>query len=385
MFPETNLINELQINKHLPDTRANKETNVLVLNYTMTCPLTCDFCCYGCAPTRKEKMELKLALRLVNEAAEMGKFSSIAFTGGEPLIYVDEILLIGKTLRKLNLPFTIQTAAHWAEHEAQALDLASRLVDAGLRRANISFDPSHLKFISRNAAINAAQCFAKLGIDVNVVGTFFTANEKLEEILPELAARSDINLITKYVAKVGRGRKYDISPKTYGILPDLSAFACYRKIYHDLVIFWDGKTYPCCSVSNRATEGIVLGNAYEVSLRELFERLDGSSMFKIMKREGFGRLYEIIRQLEPSLHAALPSVEDAVSPCNLCHSIFKKPELSAKVHEVFVRYQRERTAELAETVQTLIGDIPFHNYLTTILNQPQSKGEYHDRPVHVEE
>ena len=385
MVPEPNLISEQQINERLPGTQAGKETNVLVLNYTMTCPLACDFCCYGCTPTRKEKMELKLALRLVHEAAEMGKFSLIGFTGGEPLIYADEILLIGKTLRKLNLPFTIATAAHWAEQEPQALDLASRLVDAGLRRVNISFDPSHSKFISRNAAINAAQCFVKLGIEVNVVGTFFTAHEKLEEILPELAARSDINLITKYAAKVGRGKKYDIGPKKYGITPDLSAFACYRKIYHDLVVFWDGRTYPCCSVFNRATEGIVLGNAYEVSLRELFERLDGSSMFKIMKREGFGRLYEIIRQFEPSLHAALPDVEDAVSPCSLCHSIFKKPELGAKVHEVFVRYQRERTAELAETIQALIGDIPFQNYLATILNQPKATGEHHDRPVHVEE
>ena len=97
MFPGTNLIDGPQINKHLPCTRAGKETNALVLNYTMTCPLACDFCCYGCAPTRKEKIELRLALRLVSEAAEMGKFSSIGFTGGEPLLYADDILLIGKT------------------------------------------------------------------------------------------------------------------------------------------------------------------------------------------------------------------------------------------------------------------------------------------------
>jgi hypothetical protein len=377
VYREPDPVSEQQASKQLPATRAGRETNVLVLNYTMTCPLACDFCCYGCAPTRKEKMELKLALRLVNEAADMGKFSSIGFSGGEPLIYADEILLIGKTLRQLKLPFTIATAAHWAEQEPQALDLASRLVEVGLRRANISFDPSHSIFISRNAAINAAQCFAKLGIEVNVIGTFFTAHEKLEEVLPELAGRSDINLITKYAAKVGRGKRYDIGPEKYGIAPDLSSFSCYRKIYHDVVIFWDGRTYPCCSVFNRATQGIVLGNAYEVSLRELFERLDGSSMFKIMKREGFGRFYEIIRQFDPSLHDALPRVEDAVSPCNLCHSVFKKPELAGKVHEVFDRYQRERTAELAETVQSLIGDIAFRNYLSTILSQPKAKGEHH--------
>jgi hypothetical protein len=355
------------------------------LNYTMTCPLACDFCCYGCTPARKEKMELKLALRLVNEAADMGKFSSIGFTGGEPLIYADEILLIGKTLRKRNLPFTIATAAHWAEQEPQTRDLASRLVDVGLQRANISFDPSHAELISRNAAINAAQCFADLGIEVNVIGTFFTAHEKLEEVLPELAGRSDINLITKYAAKVGRGKKFDIGPEKYGITPDLSAFSCYRKIYHDLVVFWDGRTYPCCSVFNRATQGIVLGNAYQVSLRELFERLDGSSMFKLMKRKGFARFYEIIRQFDPSLHAALPRVEDAVSPCNLCHSIFKKSGLADRVRGVFARYQRERTAELAEAVQSFIGDAAFRDYLTAILVQPKAKGEHHGGPVHVEE
>jgi MoaA/NifB/PqqE/SkfB family radical SAM enzyme len=58
------------------------ERDVLVLNYTLACPLSCDFCCYGCHPKRKEKMDLEAAKDLVSQAAQMDNFSSVGLTGG---------------------------------------------------------------------------------------------------------------------------------------------------------------------------------------------------------------------------------------------------------------------------------------------------------------
>src|SRR5215203_5673235 len=58
--------------------------NVLVLNYTMTCPLACDFCCYASGPRRGETMDLNLALDLVDQAADLGVFGACSFTGGDP-------------------------------------------------------------------------------------------------------------------------------------------------------------------------------------------------------------------------------------------------------------------------------------------------------------
>src|SRR5260370_32667013 len=86
-----------------------KETNVLVLNYTMACALACDFCCYGCHSGRTEKMPVELALNLVEQAAQLKIFSSVGFTGGEVMLFFDELLLIGERLAELRLPFTIAT------------------------------------------------------------------------------------------------------------------------------------------------------------------------------------------------------------------------------------------------------------------------------------
>ena len=121
----------------------------------MACPLQCDFCCYGCHPQRTEKMPLELAFRLIKEAAELGKFSSIGFTGGEPMLFLDELLQIGRRLKGYGLPFTIATAAHWAKSEKRAHEILEELAKVGLCRLNVSYDPSHAKFIPKKSILSA--------------------------------------------------------------------------------------------------------------------------------------------------------------------------------------------------------------------------------------
>ncbi|MBN2533230.1 MAG: RiPP maturation radical SAM C-methyltransferase [Spirochaetales bacterium] len=50
------------------DRWTGREKHVLVFNYTLTCPLACDFCCFHCHPGRQEKMPLDLAVSLVKQA-----------------------------------------------------------------------------------------------------------------------------------------------------------------------------------------------------------------------------------------------------------------------------------------------------------------------------
>src|SRR4051812_1417900 len=71
----------------------NDRHNVLVLNYTMACPLACDFCCYACGPRRTETMELDLALDLVEQAADLGVFGACSFTGGDPFVYYEDMVV----------------------------------------------------------------------------------------------------------------------------------------------------------------------------------------------------------------------------------------------------------------------------------------------------
>ena len=106
--------------------------NVLVLNYTMKCPLACDFCCFSCGPRRTETMELDLALDLVDQAARLGVFSEIGFTGGEPFAYYDEILRVSERIAQHGLPFSVISACEWAT-DVEEIDRKLRpLIDNGM-------------------------------------------------------------------------------------------------------------------------------------------------------------------------------------------------------------------------------------------------------------
>lgn len=175
----------------LPEISADgQHTNMLGLNVTMQCPLRCDFCCYSCHPKRTERMPLELALDLVEQASELGVFSGAGFTGGEPFLWFDELLVTGELLREKGLPFNIVSAGHWASEPADAQEMIDALVDRGLYKLSLSTDPSHARFVPPKSIVNAALAASARGIVVDVIGAFLDPTASLEAFVPERCSPS---------------------------------------------------------------------------------------------------------------------------------------------------------------------------------------------------
>jgi MoaA/NifB/PqqE/SkfB family radical SAM enzyme len=330
------------------ETEALTGHNVLGFNLTMRCPLRCDFCCYSCHPKRTEDMPLSLALDLVEQAAELGVFGSVGFTGGEPLLMLDELLQIGDALRDAALPFTIATAAHWATDPDEARAIVDALADRGLYHLSLSTDPSHARFVNPAAVINAARAAAARGVGTAIFGAFAPGDGSLETFVPELAEMPGVKLSNRPIAQIGRARRRNAP--TYD-----TPLTCYRPVYHELVVFWDGDVYPCCSVYNRDTDGIRLGNAHRESLRTLWERVEGSLLLRTMKRLGFQRVYEIIEEADPALHARLPMIEPELGACLLCNKLFSDPDLAGEIRRAFADFEVRAVTSLIESMEHELG------------------------------
>jgi hypothetical protein len=350
-----------------------KETNVLVLNYTMACPLRCDFCCYGCHSGRvAQTMPFERAIELVDQAASLGVFSSIGFTGGEPLLFLDEIAAVAEHANSLGLPHTVATACHWAGTMDDARATVARLAGAGLRRMNISHDPAHAEFVAAENVANAARAAVEHEVPTYIVGTFYSPAESLALLLPQLEDLPGVHFLDKYVAKVGRAQKRHITQASYGLALSLENLCCYRRVHHDLVVFWDGRTYPCCSTFNRATPGISVGDAFSEPLEQIWDRTDGSLLLRAMKRQGFGEVYSLIRELDPGLAAELPAAEETVGPCSLCNKIFGDAELAARIKAAFSALEEERVNRAIETLAKRIGKERTAALMTAILDHESS-------------
>lgn len=343
----------MSASKDLHDWSDALEKSVLVLNYTMACPLSCSFCCYGCHPNRKEKMPLEEAKRLVTEAAQLDCFSSVGFTGGEVFLFEDELLSLAQHLLSVGLPFTVATAAHWAADKCHADKIASTLANYGLRRANISYDDAHAEFVNRQCIVNAALAFSRERIPVYVVGTFEYPDNQLAEMFPELMGTPFIKLILKQIAKVGRARKREIDSDQFST----HQMTCYRRIHHDIVVFWDGKVYPCCSTFNRSTKGLCVGNAFREPLISIWNRVESSPLFRIMKRQGFSRLYEVAREYAGSkADDTLPPLDAFPGPCSLCNAVFSSPDAIDLIDTVMAEYQTDEMARVQKKLSQLLGE-----------------------------
>lgn len=324
--------------------------NVLVLNYTMKCPLACDFCCYACNPGRKETMSLDLALDLVDQAAALGVFGQGGFTGGEPLLFADEILQIARRMHEYSLPYSIISSCHWATDEHRVDRLLDDLVETGLAVFSISFDPSHGKWVDPSNVRRVVDRLIHLSVPAVICGSFYDAAAHVRDEFPEYDELPGVELSDRVVLPVGVSGRMPLTPKSYGLQIDPSSLRCYKHAYHDLTVFWDGEAYPCCSVYNRSTKGISLGNVYDTPLAEIWDAVQGSLLYRIMKSRGFAEIYRLIAEHDPDLLADLPPLTEALGPCQLCHQIFSDKALSPRVKAVFTDIEITNMSHILDVI-----------------------------------
>ena len=297
-------------------------------------------------------MPLDQALRLVQETADISSISCLGLTGGEPLLFWDEIQEVMRQAASIHLPFTIATAAHWAADPREARARIDFMLAQGLSRANISCDPSHEEWVSRETVQRAASLLAENGVETHIVGTFKDVSiaSSYFESFPKLEA---LQIHPRIVAKVGMATKWSLTALDEEFT--LDELTCYRRVHHDLVVFWDGKAYPCCSTFNRATPGIVVGNAFQEPLKDIWMRVEGSLKFRTIKRRGFGALYKIIQDRAPELHARLPTAKGCRGACSLCNSIFRDASLAQGIDTVMQDYEVDQFVGIMEHVERVHG------------------------------
>lgn len=327
--------------------------NILILNYTMKCPLACDYCCYACSPRREETMDMKLAIDLVDQAAELGVFDQCGFTGGEPLIFYDEILRITRHMHRRGLPFSMISSCYWASSPAEADRVIGDLARHGMVVFSASHDPSHENWVPVSYVRNAIDAALAKGVHVCLCSSFYDDTMRLQNIFPDYVNNPEIDFVNRIVLPdVGRTSRRSITPSSYpNVEVDPNIGGCYKRIYHDVTVFWDGNVYPCCSVYNRSTPRLCIGNVYHDALDRIWDRLEGSLLFRTIKANGFSELYALVKASDPELARRLPDPAGAIGPCHLCHVLFSDEEIFPRVLEIVDSYERRYISDALKLIR----------------------------------
>lgn len=331
-----------------------KISDRLGLIYNFACPLKCDFCCHPPENYGHGKMDPSDVVEWIRQAAEIDSIVDVAISGGEPFIYIKEIIWIWEELGKDRLPFRIVTSAIWGRDYEKSYNLLKVLKELGLNTLGISYDDSHSEFVEPYVVQNVLRAADELQIPCQVVGNFWNTDRKVQDLLqvPDNGLNSIAN---DFVYPAGRAEYANIQPQDYGVTPDLSDFRCmYKEKFYDIAIYPDGNLYPCCSGGFQVKGKLSVGNLHSESLKSLLDKVHSSIYVRILKEKSFKFLYELIEKEDPELFEMLPRFDDKVTGCQLCEKIHGSDAIMAMLSPILEKYEIEYVKEQFGQMEQLL-------------------------------
>lgn len=298
------------------------------LMYTRTCPLACGHCVTRSSPRAEGKMDPEAAAGYIEAAARVG--SSLCFTGGEPLLYPEEIRELIGLARGLGLTVSLVTGCGWAKEEERIEPLLVELAEAGLAHLVISWDPFHEPFLRRATAVRVAQVAAEQGLRPKIRSAFraFDSPERRAHYYAEFAPFAEEHESAE-VLPVGRGA--DLSEESFAWSSGPPGGFCPSVVLP--VVRWDGTVYACCGPSLDARPGspLILGNALEEPLDRILERGRTDPVLHAIHTIGLREMWRLIGEDEG------PEGRRYAGLCQACLALTDDPARLARLRERLAR------------------------------------------------
>lgn len=281
----------------------------MILVYTLKCNAACKVCCFQCDPKQNEKMDFETAKDYIRQAAASKIINTVSITGGEAMLYKDEVMELIALCHSHHLSTYVTTNAYWANSVENAYQILLELKRNGVINIGISTDEFHAAYIPYQNIENLIIANQKINLTLefkSIITKKTSVQHPLERKYPEYAWEKGI------CQPIGRAEETipweDYIYNDYGGKCTLA---------NELTIMPDGSAYPCCSQCLNVNI-LKIGSAKEKSLDELIKIREDNDFFnvvtnlgpKLLKQKGEEKEYYLSR-----------SRKDYVSMCDLCHEI----------------------------------------------------------------
>lgn len=291
---------------------------------THRCNARCDHCFVESGPERNEKMHIDDALLWMNELEKFKEINGIFISGGEPFLYIEDLIQLVENATKLNKISHVVTNGFWAKDIVGAQEIIAPLAQAGLDRMSVSCDQYHLNWMPFDNVDNAVKVATKFGIQVRIAATYLKKHEN--EWLKK-RFKGKIGVFEQELTPFGRARvKIPLSNfSKHGINKFLDGSYC--EAITTPVIEVNGAVHacPCGSLAVKDTNNpLILGNAYKTPLPEILARAGSNYLFVTLATyDAFKVLIKIIREngLGHKLNRRYYSL------CDLCCQLMSDEEM----------------------------------------------------------
>ena len=301
--------------------------------YNHPCPLKCNFCCHTAEVVGPGKLTPEKVAPVIERFAVHDSVVRFAFSGGDPFLFLDEIMLTMKTVREAGVtqPFHMVTSGYWADSDEVAMDILRPLFDLGMDNLCLSFDREHAKYVPVEYIYRIERTCVQLGIKLEVFGVFWDEGDTVEKVAPGL---THAKTYSDLAMPIGAARNLFLEGARYQ-QADSKKFSCGKPKVYDVAIYPNGDVFPCCSGGFNKEAKLECGNVFRDESSEILNRVFTNFHVRIAKEIGFNRLYDIVREKRPDLYDRLTPFEAVDSVCEICRNIHASEDLRADLREVY--------------------------------------------------
>lgn len=298
------------------------------------CNITCDFCGPDCGPTAKGNLTTSSMLKIYKQQKETIGITNVVFTGGEPTLFLNEILPVIETIFNDGYATRVVTNAYWGKSESLARKVLGQLKSAGLTELNYSVDDFHQKYVPMEHIKTAMLVAEELKIPVLLAFKTQPGGVLKKEDFERLINRPipyleeirgsefDFAFSSGITVPLGRGEDTIDKKEWVRDIPRSRWSGPCSEVFKNITIQPNGFLSPCCGIIDRKMPEFYFKNLHEEDFLETIIDANSSTLYNWLASEGPEGIMEYILKLNP----AAEFLGNYIQNCHLCQEIFSNAE-----------------------------------------------------------
>ncbi|AEY67261.1 radical SAM protein [Clostridium sp. BNL1100] len=295
-----------------------KRNKNLIFNICNQCNVKCRHCSNAETLNDGKKAEPPYVLKWLEDASE-ADFSEATFVGGEPFLYVDDLILYCKKTHELGMKSCIITNGFWATNLERAVELLKSI--KGLDSILVSSDIFHLEYIDSQTIKNVFDACIQLNINIAMNATCSSKEDKKKiwDIYSEY--KNSVFINTHMLMPIGAAKSL---PVERWCLEDKIAKLPVVCGIDNFLVDMDGDVHACCNSILSKEPLFYVGNMKKESLSLLLKNFIRNPLYCLMKEQGPRGLGKFLMN---SPYYQEFSQKEYTCECDFCISVLESDKL----------------------------------------------------------
>jgi hypothetical protein len=325
---------------------------------TQRCTAECIHCGTMSSPREHTALSPDAVLKVIDEAAELGEYKLVVFTGGEPTL-AWPVLIAGITrAHQRGLTTRMVTNAHWARSAEAARRRVRALRSAGLDEINFSTGDQHARFVPIERVVLAIRSACENGITSIAVMVEKVAARGITK--HSLCERPDYRQLRddypSVVVHINESPWMPLSEKLIGRYAEgtttnranLAERAGCDSVLTTTTVQPDGQITACCGLGVRMIPELAIGDVADTSLEAADKAAADDFLKRWIRIEGPERILDWASRYDPAIEW-----EDRYAHrCQACLRLYRDPA----VRNVILEHHQDKRADV------LVAEWLLHHY-----------------------